>query len=489
MTITVMSYFLMFGLVLTGSSIIVILMDQHDNAYRDFAVLGLFSSALILLSYYLELNEPGLTAKLSAVKFGYMGRVFVSPMLIMLVSRYYDFKISRMLQGFLYLVPILVLCFVFSFEDHLLYYSSVELDTNGLLLVEAGPVYYLYMCYNTAQAMAYFAFCLYQRASLRGREKRANTLLILSGLLPFLSLIVYLAGWTNGYDISVLGVMIGSMIAALAIFRYGMLNKDEMLQSMATGLIFLDSEYRLVYANRAAMQIIPQLMTQTRTNRQDLSVLCSDHFSAIQVGTATYQRRMDEWSSDDGQHGKLLTFDDITEIRARLNRDAMTGLLNHATFYPMLDEALAYSRENGGKVTVAISDIDSFKRVNDTYGHVNGDIILIALADMLTEVCGNYGDVFRYGGEEFAVIFNCGSKRAEKIMQEALDRFSQLQFEFMTGHVTFSFGTAEYNGSETSVMLFDRADQIMYTRKRQLHERERLEAEQNSPAVPADAHV
>ena len=108
---------------------------------------------------------------------------------------------------------------------------------------------------------------------------------------------------------------------------------------------------------------------------------------------------------------------------------------------------------------------------------------------MLTEVCGNYGDVFRYGGEEFAVIFNCGSKRAEKIMQEALDRFSQLQFEFMTGHVTFSFGTAEYNGSETSVMLFDRADQIMYTRKRQLHERERLEAEQNSPAVPADAHV
>ena len=136
--------------------------------------------------------------------------------------------------------------------------------------------------------------------------------------------------------------MIGALLIADSIFRYGLLNKEEMLQNMATGLIFLDKENRLVYANKAALQIIPALDSHNvQSGNVDLGQLCEPMYSAIQVGQTSYQRKITEWSSGDGQHGKLLTFDDITEIRARLNRDAMTGLLNHATFYPMLDDAMS----------------------------------------------------------------------------------------------------------------------------------------------------
>ncbi len=489
MTVPVISALLLAGLLATGAVAVVILMDHHDNGCRDFAVLGLFCAALMLLSYYLELNTPDLGARLMALKFGYVGRVFVNPMLLMMVVRYYDLKIRKYIQGLLYVIPIITLCLVFTCDTNPLYYRSVTVRPDGVLVIEPGIFYLVYMGYSTVLALTYLMVCLSQRAALNRKEKRTNTWLILACLVPFFTLIIYLAGWTQGIDTSSLGVMAGSMFVAFAIFRYDLLDKDEMLQSMATGLIFLDSDYRLVYANRAAKHIIPSLAKQTRANRQDLSILCSDDFAAIQVGTATYQRRMDDWSNGEGQHGKLITFDDITEIRARLNRDAMTGLLNHATFYPMLDDAMTNASEQSTRVAVSIADIDSFKRINDTYGHANGDIILMALADTLEDICGVCGDVFRYGGEEFAVIFGKSSAEAEQIMQKALDRFSALSFDFMEEHVTFSYGTAEYDGSESSVTLFDRADQIMYTRKRALHERERAEAEAMRTAVPADSRT
>lgn len=485
-----MSALLLAGLFITGAAVIAILVDQHDNSCRVFAVLGLFCAALMLLSYYIELNTIGLAPKLMAVKFGYLGRVLVNPMLLMLVTRYYGIKIHKVLQGLIYVIPLVTLVLVFTCDTNQLYYKQVLLRPDGMLVVQPGIFYLVYMGYTTVLALIYLMLCLSQRVTQNRKEKRTNTWLILACLIPFFMLMIYLAGWTNGFDTSSLGVMIGSLIVAMTIFRYALLDKDEMLENMATGLVFLDSDNRLVYANRAAKNMLPVLAQQSRMNRQDLSALCSDDFAAIQVGTATYQRRMDDWSTGDGQHGKLITFDDITEIRARLNRDAMTGLLNHATFYPMLDDAMTSSAESGRKICVSIADIDSFKRINDTYGHANGDIILTSLADLLSDICDPYGDVFRYGGEEFAVIFTKDHGQAERIMQQVLDRFSAMEFDFMPGErVTFSFGTAQFDGSESSVMLFDRADQIMYSRKRALHERERAEAEALGITIPADVRL
>ena len=485
-----MSGILIVGLTLTSASVILILLDQHETSLREFAVLGLFCSTLMLLSYYVELNTPGIAAKIDALKFGYIGRVFVNPILLMLAVRYYEAKVGKLWQALLYVVPVITLYLVFTCEHHDFYYRSLSLLPNGLIHVIPGPFYYVYMAYNTVVAMLFLSFCLYQRASLRGRAKTNNSILIGSCLIPFFCLLIYLSGWSRGFDITSIGIMIGAMLITFSVLRYGLLNKEEMLQNMATGLIFLDSDYRLIYANRTAAQIIPAIGTSlVRSQQMDLAQLCEEQYASILVNGKSYQRKITEWTNSDGQHGKLLTFDDITEIRARLNRDAMTGLLNHATFYPMLDDAMAESNQKHLSLSVSIADIDSFKKYNDTYGHANGDIILIALADVLQEICGTHGDVFRYGGEEFAIIFHCDQKLAEETMQKALDRFSAQKFPFMPDTVTFSYGSAEFNKLETSVALFDRADHIMYERKKAFHERERLAAEQADSAQSANEHA
>ena len=489
-TTALMSGILIIGVTLTSGSVILILLDQHETSLREFAVLGLFCSMLMMLSYYVELNTPGIAAKIDALKFGYIGRVFVNPVLLMLAVRYYEAKVGKLWQAMLFIIPIITLFLVFTCEQHELYYKQLSLMKNGLLHVVPGVFYYIYMAYNTVLAMLFLSLCLYERASLRGRARTNNTILMLSCLIPFFSLMVYLSGWTHAYDVTSVGVMIAAMLITFSVLRYGLLNKEEMLQNMATGLIFLDSDFRLIYANRKAAQIIPAIGTKLlRAQFMDLAQLCEDEYATIQSGGKSYQRKITEWTNSEGQHGRLLTFDDITEIRARLNRDAMTGLLNHATFYPMLDESIAESGQIGKPLTVSIADIDSFKKVNDTYGHANGDIILIALAGILEEYCGIYGEVFRYGGEEFAVIFHCDQALAEKSMRKALEAFSGTEFPFIPYSVTFSYGSAQFDGAETSVALFDRADQIMYTRKKALHARERAAEQQAAEAaqITADA--
>ena len=482
MASTIMAGALLIGLAITGAAVIMILLDRHETSLKEFAVLGLFCSVLIMISYYVQLRTPGFAAKVDALKFGYIGKVFVNPLLLMLAVKYYDANFGRLWQLLLFLFPSATLYFVFTYESNQLYYQTVLLRADGLLRIVPGPMYYIYIAYNTVLTMIYISFCLYQRQKLAAREKRNNTLLLLSSIVPFMTLLLYLSGWTRGYDITTLGVMLGAFCVALSVFHYGLLNKEEMLQNMATGLIFLDADYKLVYANRKAKQIVPALGTPIiRSQRMDLKQLCNADFASIQVSGASYQRKITEWSNGEGQHGKLITFDDITEIRARLNRDAMTGLLNHASFYPMLDDAMAESNQNSEPLTVSIADIDSFKKINDTYGHANGDVILLALADTLQKICGEKGDVFRYGGEEFAVIFHCDLNTAENIMQNARDAFSAMKFEFLPRAVTFSYGSAAFDQLETSVALFDRADQLMYTRKNAFHAKEREDAAKQNP--------
>ena len=474
--VTVISVILLIGCVLNGAVVLVILIKQQDTALREFAVLGLFCSLLCLLSYNTGLTTPDFYAKITALKFEYLGKVFVNPLLLLMVLRFYESRISPLIQGLIFSIPVTVLVLVFTCEQNRLYYSGLSLSEEGLLQIQPGPFYYVFMCYNTILSLTCLGFCLYHRAGLRKREKQNNSILLAACLIPFLSLLIYLAGLSHGFDISNIGIMLSALLISYSIFRYGLLNKEEMLQSMTTGLIFLDNDNHLIYANRAAKQMIP-LLGSRNSYTIDFGQLCEPEFAAVEIGETSYQRKITDWSSGEGQHGKLLTFEDITEIRARLNLDAMTGLLNHAAFYPMLDELMDKSKQTHSPLTVSIADIDSFKNINDTYGHASGDRILITLSDILQETCGSLGDVFRYGGEEFAVIFQCDLKTAEHTMQSALEKFSSEKFEFMTHQVTFSYGSAQYDRSENSVMLFDRADRIMYSRKKAFHEREYAEAE------------
>lgn len=155
-------------------------------------------------------------------------------------------------------------------------------------------------------------------------------------------------------------------------------------------------------------------------------------------------------------------------MHAALKMDSMTRLFNHSEFYHCMDESILWSQSHHRQVSVAVIDVDFFKSVNDTYGHENGDTVLIRLAEILKDNCPKEGKAFRYGGEEFGLIINGYTKeQTYELMESIRHQIYQEKFSFMPErHLSISTGIYEYQGDDMDgEEIFKKADLAMYEAK------------------------
>jgi diguanylate cyclase len=161
---------------------------------------------------------------------------------------------------------------------------------------------------------------------------------------------------------------------------------------------------------------------------------------------------------------------ELTHAREAANTDALTGLSNRWAFDKALNELINNAPTNNA--CLAILDIDHFKRVNDSFGHLVGDKVIKHVASLLQNQVSEHHQVARYGGEEMAIImpettlteaFNL----IEKI-RKSLDS-SRLKYKNDTvdiGKVTVSAGIAALQAKDDAYNLISRADQALYMAKK-----------------------
>lgn len=174
------------------------------------------------------------------------------------------------------------------------------------------------------------------------------------------------------------------------------------------------------------------------------------------------------------------------------DHDRLTGLLNHAAFFERAETAVLQARRDGKPVAALFTDIDHFKRVNDTLGHAEGDACLRRVAATLRAQARRPLDIAgRVGGEEFAVLLYDVSMEDALAFAETLRRSIEAMGAAQNGaaplHVTLSIGVATLNpgGDTNASALFRRADAAMYRAKSEGRNRVRIDALQ--PAVLASA--
>lgn len=160
-------------------------------------------------------------------------------------------------------------------------------------------------------------------------------------------------------------------------------------------------------------------------------------------------------------------------------RDTLTGLLNRKTFDesfmrhavakpPAAAAPTPSTGRRGAPDTVAwlcIIDIDHFKRVNDNYGHLIGDEVLLLLARLMRGSFRFSDQLFRFGGEEFAVLMRCAGPEAAAGVLERLRRNVENYAFPRVGHITVSVGFTELRSTDTPSSAFERADKAVYFAK------------------------
>lgn len=194
------------------------------------------------------------------------------------------------------------------------------------------------------------------------------------------------------------------------------------------------------------------------------------------LAQATRQVQRENASLERRLHESTLEVNRLREHLEQVRRDSMTDALTNLANRKAFDEQLARlcgEAEDMGKVlTLAVIDIDHFKRFNDTWGHQTGDQVLRFVASVIGKTAVAPRFAARYGGEEFGLIFpgetvESVAKVLESVREEIGSRsLKRRSTNEDLGAVTISAGAAQFCLGDTTSCLIERADEALYSSKR-----------------------
>lgn len=162
------------------------------------------------------------------------------------------------------------------------------------------------------------------------------------------------------------------------------------------------------------------------------------------------------------------------EILKHATLDALTGLNNRRQFEIRLKQEISKAKRNHSRICLMMLDIDFFKNINDTYGHLAGDCIISEVANIIKQEIRTYDTPARYGGEEFCIILpDITLKQAEKLAQRLRKKIEKSIFDISEHSttdkkisITASIGISEFAEDETPNDLVSKSDEVLYEAKK-----------------------
>lgn len=205
----------------------------------------------------------------------------------------------------------------------------------------------------------------------------------------------------------------------------------------------------------------------TQNELKDLTQTIVNTANSMQSATTNFYEDLYDSQSEISQLRKQLV-----EAKAEIMTDELTQVGNRKAFNHAMIEFTENSKDNPQNLSLIMTDIDFFKRINDNFGHLVGDSVLRYFTNIIKKQKQQNESVFRYGGEEFAILVTDSDKnsviqRADEVRQNI--QTAKLQLKGSTkriGQITASFGVSTYKGElETIDDFIDRADKALYLAK------------------------
>jgi len=473
----------------------------------NLAFAGLsMTAALYSFGYGIELSCHTLPAILICNKIQYLGLSYLPLFFLLFAVQYTGSQRWFRKSIFLCLASISTVTLLMNWTDsyHHLYYPEIRLEKHGsLTTIFFGRSIWFGIQLAYLQLSLLTSNILLLRKWLHSTRifRRQTATVFLASLIPWITCLVYAFGESPlNLDLSPFALIAADFVLAVGLFRYQILDitpvaRDRIFETMKEGVLVVDPQNRLIDFNPAASLILPDLsLAQVGKSVETIFVPYPALLQQINdrahekesidlevksdSRSRYYQSRLTPIVYHDGKvMGKLIVLSDITEhveLVEEINRiaatDELTGIFNRRYFMKTAQEELYRADRYGRPVSIIIWDMDHFKAINDTYGHVIGDKVLQTAVRICRESLRESDILGRFGGEEFIILLpETQSSVALDIANRLCNRLADTQIDTETVrlNVTASFGVfgIEQMNDLKLEILIKKADDALYQAK------------------------
>lgn len=471
--------------------------------------LDLFCVTGWLLSNMGEMIGPSAAMSLASAKFTY---IFVASAPVFWIGFALQYTgrenwVSFPRFAFFWILPLITFILVQTNEMHQMIWSvwqiePVNADLQILHVQSYGPWFWVNVVYSYTLMFVGAALIVFQHFRSTAFYRKQSSWLVVGALSPLLFNLVYIFRVFPALkkDLSPLAFAFAGIAFAIGIFRYGLLDlmpiaRDTIIENMQSGMLVIDDQGRLLDFNPVARKLF--LPTEDRM----IGDLVEKHLPEIRplLPKDDQSSRAREFTIRRGQlernfegklsglrdkngkkRGFLLILQDITErkkLYAEVTRlatqDSLTGLHNRRHLIDLAQQELNRSYRYRHPVSLLVIDIDYFKDVNDTYGHLVGDQVLIGFSRFLTKTLRNVDIVGRIGGDEFVIVLPETLQETARTTGERLCRLIESNTcQTTKGDVKFTISVGVSSDDDVKkdadlYALIERADRALYRAKDQ----------------------
>lgn len=472
-----------------------------------------------LLTFLLTFYSFGYTCEiasntLEAIRFWLsiesIGTAFLPLAWIMVAVRHIKMQSKHWPQIEALLLTLSVITFILNNTSglHHLYYGPLRLNPAApfpVVTFVPGIWYWVHTAFINLAVL--FGNIIYVRAWIKAPyDKRMQAfVLFLGSLFPWVVFAVYLLGivpW--GIDPNPIAFLVPGLLYVWATFSLNMLEiapiaRQEVFQKLSDGVLVFDRDGHLVDFNAAGSRIFPELNADAkgkdglRLFREYPAIYSSfdgpnDEQRTIWLEVDgekfSYQlQRIELYDREDHMVGFMVIIRDITRfssivegLQLQASVDPLTKVWNRNRWQEDGEALLSQTRRKQGSISLIIADMDDFKLVNDTYGHLTGDAVLREFVQTCQKNL-RIQDIFgRYGGDEFVIILPDVNTTEADELTERLKRAVESMMVVVGKQkikVTASFGVATEQEGETNSLdeLIQKADESLYEVKKARRDR------------------
>jgi diguanylate cyclase (GGDEF)-like protein len=449
-------------------------------------------------------------AAVTAVKVMYVGSCFVTPLFLLFVMDYCRVNLGagvmRAVTGAVLAVPTAILLLVWTFDRHNLIYQTYFFDAgaplSGLQVVP-GALYSLSNIYATLCIAATCAILVSRLFQWQKSQRKTLVLMMVSAIVPTVANLLYFASVylfrvtpTLNYTPYVLVTV--NLIFYVSIMRYNLFDfvpiaYNVAFDSINDAVVVVDAEMGYIESNASAKKIFPGMelfrggvpVTMLESWPPPLADLRAAegqegiHFSPEGDGGSVFSASVNAITDAyENPLGWIVLVQNITtteqlmrQLETAAYMDALTGLYNRRYFLEIAEMEFEKSKRMNLPCYAMIFDLDYFKKVNDTHGHLAGDAVLCAVAARVKDTMRSYDLLARYGGEEFVVLLEVASDTDEDIAVTLAERIRAVAartpcvYENIEIPITLSIGVASNLGVPSLEELLKHADRAMYSAK------------------------